>query len=120
MKRISTARDAKCAAEKFCFPLNGKRETKQKWLDNHDLFVAEDGKVLVLVDTVESVYFMDAITGSLYQFGNCLTSNVLKTSGVKRNRDAATSYLMNKRLDGSGDDSDSMLDVESSVKELAK
>jgi len=66
--------------------------------------MSADGKVLALVDTVDAIYFMDAITGSLYQFGNCLTSNVLKTSGLKRNKVAAASNLMNKKIDGVGDE----------------
>ncbi len=99
MKRIKISREAKCAQEKFCFPLNAKRETKQKWVDEHDLFTDGDGKVFTLVDTIEKIYFMDAITGSLYQFGNCLTSSTLKAESLKRNQAAAGTILMNKKTD---------------------
>lgn len=99
MKRIKISREAKCAQGKFCFPLNSKREAKQKWVDEHDLFTDADGKVFTLVDTIEKIYFMDAITGSLYQFGNCLTSSTLKAESLKRNQAAAGTILMNKKTD---------------------
>ena len=99
MKRIKISREAKCAQGKFCFPLNSKIEAKQKWVDEHDLFTDADGKVFTLVDTIEKIYFMDAITGSLYQFGNCLTSSTLKAESLKRNQAAAGTILMNKKTD---------------------
>lgn len=99
MERIKISREAKCAQEKFCFPAHGKKESKQKWIDGHDLFTDSNGRAFALVDSEDRVYFMDAVTGSLYQFGNCLTSDILKSGGMTRNKKAAQEFLMGLRTD---------------------
>ena len=99
MKRIKLSLEAKCSEGKFCFPLNGKTETKKKWIDENDLFTNPDGKVFALVDTLREVYFMDAITGSLYQFGDCLTASKLKIDSLKRDHASASAILMRKKSD---------------------
>ncbi len=88
MNRIKLSIGANCAAEKYCFPLQGKKESKQKWIDANDLFTDNSKRVFALVDTLDQVYFMDAITGSLYRFGDCETSSNLKAHGIKRNHEA--------------------------------
>jgi hypothetical protein len=50
------------------------------------------GRVFAAVDTATHVYFMDAITGSLYSFGECLTSTHGRT-GFVRDRKTATKIL---------------------------
>lgn len=92
--RISIAQTADCAAERYCFALSAKNDTKSKWLDEHDLFIANDGRVYTLVDTTKRVYFMDAITGTLFQFGECMTSQRLNPSKFVRDNEKATKMLM--------------------------
>ena len=90
--RIEMASDAECAASKECFSSLISAESKRRWIDDRDLFMA-DGRVFAAVDTAKRIYFMDAITGSLYNFGECLTS-VHGRTGFVRNREAAIKYLM--------------------------
>ena len=90
--RITKASDAECAATKECYSALVSLDSKKKWMEDRDLFVA-DGRVFALVDTHTGVYFMDAITGSLYNFGECLTS-VHGRTGFVRDREKATRILM--------------------------
>lgn len=100
MARIALLQDVDCAQAKFCFPLEGKsRAQKEAWIDSHDLFVDDDGRVFALVDTPTRVYFMHSITGSLYQFGECLTSSYLSCHGLLRDRVAARAWLMARRVE---------------------
>lgn len=95
MKRIKISMEADCAKSSCCFPKNGRLEQKQKWIDDNDLFVdASKGRAFALVDTVSRVYFMDAITGSLYQFGNCMTSSILRVQDLHRDKYAAEQFLL--------------------------
>lgn len=105
MERIKTSGKTKCAASLYCFPLNGKMAMRHKWVDKHDLFLDEDGRVFALVDSADTVYFMDAITGSLYQFGNCLTSNILKAVNMKRS-DKAKEVLLSMKAAAEPDEMD--------------
>lgn len=91
--RISIAQTADCAAEKFCFSLNAGNDTKSKWIADHDLFIANDGRIYTLVDTTKRVYFMDAITGTLFQFGECMTSAKLNPRKFVRDNDKASTIL---------------------------
>lgn len=95
--RISIAQTADCAAEKFCFGLHAVNDTKRKWIDDHDLFVANDDRIYTLVDTVKRVYFMDAITGTLFQFGECLTSQNLNPRKFVRENEKAAAMLMSMK-----------------------
>ena len=85
--------EADCAAERSCFPTAGRIKQKDAWIAKHDLFVS-GGRAYALVDTDKHVYFMDAVTGSLYQFGNCLSSSQSDISNVERDKDKAVDILM--------------------------
>lgn len=104
MERIKISDEAKCVAAAHCFPLNGMKEMKRKWTEKHDLFLDKVGRVFALVDSADSVYFMDAITGSLYQFGNCLTSDTLKAGSLKRNNKKATELLLGMKVEAESDE----------------
>jgi hypothetical protein len=93
--RISKASDAECAATKECYSALVSIDSKKKWMEDRDLFVA-DGRAFALVDTHTGVYFMDAITGSLYNFGECMTS-VHGRTGFVRDREKAMNILMQLR-----------------------
>lgn len=99
MQRIKLSRDGHFAQENCCFRLTAQTRNKAAWIDAHDLFVDQAGRPFALVDTTLSVYFMDAVTGSLYSFGECHSSAELKLRGLRRDKDAARKYLMNLRMD---------------------
>lgn len=98
MKRIRLSSGAHCADERETFNPVAKKSTKEAWIESHDLFVSDTGDVFALVDTMYRVYFMDAITGSIYEFGQCMTSPSLKVSGLRRNKEKAGEILMAKRI----------------------
>ena len=98
--RISKAHGANCASAGECYSGLVSAESKRRWLVDHDLFVA-DGRAFAAVDTITHIYFMDAITGSLYNFGECLTS-VHGRTGFVRDREAATKLLLNFKGAGVG------------------
>lgn len=104
--RIQKAADAECAVSKECFTAVSSDDIKRKWVQEHDLFIA-DGRVFAAVDTDTHMYFMDAITGSLYNFGECLTSPRGRT-GFVRDQAKASAMLMAWKpkgdVDGDGDD----------------
>lgn len=96
MNRITVNKDGQCAAEKFCFQIRSNNEKKEKWIKEHDLFVSDTGRAYALVDTTSCVYFMDCVTGSLYQFGECISASALKIFGLRRDKEAARQYLLKK------------------------
>ncbi len=101
MNRIRLSADANCAAERYCFPQGSPREKRQQWIDAHDLFVDDNRRPFALVDTASQVYFMDAVTGSLYQFGTCLTTYQLTNKRLVRDKARATELLLslNNKVD---------------------
>lgn len=84
----------KCADTRACFRPVGLASAKKKWIAKHDLFVG-GGRAFVLVDTAKEVFFMDAVTGSLYQFGRCRSSDRLSIPGLRRDKKKAAEILMN-------------------------
>ena len=93
MYRIKLAAGLNLASGDECFTPTLTPESKRKWIDEHDLFIA-NGRTFALVDTFNCVYFMDCITGSLYQFGECLSSSELKFTDFRREQDRAAKILM--------------------------
>ena len=93
LTRIKLAAGITLAAESECFTPTLSAESKEKWIKEHDLFVT-GGRAFALVDTATYVYFMDAVTGTLYQFGECLTSSDLKYRDFTRDNDKAAKILM--------------------------
>ena len=93
LTRIKLAAGLILAAESECFTSTLSAESKKKWIKEHDLFVT-GGRAFALVDTATYVYFMDCVTGTLYQFGECLTSTDLKYRDFTRDNDKAAKILM--------------------------
>ena len=93
MYRIKLAAGLNLASDSECFSPTLTAESKKKWIYRHDLFVA-GGRAFALVDTHTDVYFMDCVTGTLYQFGKCLTSTELKYNDFRREQDKAAKILM--------------------------
>ena len=77
-----------------------KKDGKQRWIDQHDLWIATVDKAdRVFTPVVLSglLVWMDAATGSVYMGdGRCLTSDVLniKISSVLKNQVKAGGMLM--------------------------
>lgn len=93
MPRIRLSIEAKCAASAHCFPVSGNAASQLGWLDGHDLYVAKD-RVFTLVDTTREVFFMDAVTGSLYQFGQCLTHAGFRFDSFVKNQKKGEKLLL--------------------------
>lgn len=89
--RIQKSDSADCALAKECYSSLVSGDSKAKWMEERDLFVA-DGRAFAAVDTETHIYFMDVITGSLYNFGECLTS-VHGRTGFIRDRAKAMEII---------------------------
>lgn len=100
MIRIRISREGSFADERDLFNMASKKSTKEEWIEKHDLFVSDDGTVFALVDTPNRVFFMDAVTGSLYEFGFCLSSMTLRAAWLRRNKAKAREILMAKVFAG--------------------
>jgi hypothetical protein len=103
IQRIKLSQDAECAQAQYCFPVNAKASAKTMWVENHDLFVC-DNRAFALVDTPKQVYFMDAVTGSLYQFGACVSSDFLTRHRFVRDHAKAAKILMSVKAAGDDDE----------------
>lgn len=99
LARITLSTEGICAAARDCFHKAGTKANRQKWIDEHDLFVSEDGRAFALVDTEREVYFMDAITGTLYSLGQCHTSDHGVRTRFVRDREKASDVLMSVEQD---------------------
>ena len=92
LQRIVISAEAHCAAEQYTC----KQGNRKKWIEEHDLFLADDGRVYALVDTPSHVYFMDAITGSLIDVAGQHRTNADKqVSGFRRSQMEAGLKLLN-------------------------
>lgn len=94
---IVTASDAKCAQAQYCFTGTMKPDRKRAWIERNDLFLNGD-RIFALVTTTEEIFYMDAITGSLYALGECLTSPIGRT-GFRRDNLRAAERLLNYDFD---------------------
>ena len=99
MNRITMSDTGSCAQAKWCFPFSSKKEIKQKWIKENDLFRDDTGRIYALVDTASRVFFMDVVTGSLYQFGGCISSSTLKAPNMKRDINAGDELLFRRVTD---------------------
>jgi hypothetical protein len=77
------------------FVPTGTKDTKNKWIRNHALYLGDTElgerivtPVCILGDMKKTPLWMDAITGSLYTpKGNCLSSSNLHLSNVRVEKD---------------------------------
>lgn len=91
VQRIVISTEAHCADSRFCCT----RGNRTRWIEEHDLFLADDGRVYALVDTPLHVYFMDAITGSLIDVAGQHRTNADKqVTGFRRDQTEAAMKLM--------------------------
>ena len=102
LTRIKLAAGLNLASHTECFSPSSKIETKEEWLKNHDLFMSNH-RAFALVDTASEVYFMDCVTGTLYQLGECMSSSELKFNEFKRDKERATGFLLSIQRSEIGD-----------------
>jgi hypothetical protein len=79
-----------CATSSECWPPTAQNAAKLKWLDGRSLYVSDKNRVFFKRGTT----FCDAITGTLYRDGRCLSSDTLELGDVKRDQKGATEILM--------------------------
>jgi hypothetical protein len=90
------------APDKACYPLHAKGKARREWIEQHELYLADNGRVFALIDSNLGQVLMDCITGSIYKHGRCLTGN-LTVSGLASGSPAAKA-LLEKRVDYRSDD----------------
>jgi hypothetical protein len=96
MMHITKSSEGNCVEARWCFNPSSKKDVKEQWIADNDLFKDDKGRIFTLVTTTYHVYFMDAITGYLYAFGECQSSSELKIKGIKRTRRAGDELMMLK------------------------
>jgi hypothetical protein len=91
---------APCAGAGFCFPVGGKKLAKDTWIRNADLSISQDGRVFTkATDRNGRRYTMDAVTGTLYLDGGCMTSDRLMVRGLVKDTDRAVAVLMAMKVE---------------------
>lgn len=91
---VKLSDEALCARSDYCFPSHTHKAGKIAFIEEHDLYMHK-GKVFARVLVDEKEYFMNAVTGSLYAAGKCLTSDLLKVGLMKKDDSAVYEYLIN-------------------------
>ena len=79
-----------CASSSECWPPTAQNSAKLAWLEWRQLYTSDKNRVLFKRGTT----YVDAITGTLYRDGRCLSSDTLELGEVKRNQKGATEILM--------------------------
>jgi hypothetical protein len=79
-----------CAASSECWMPSAKKPAKEAWLEWRQLYTSDQNRVFFK----RGVTYVDAITGSLYRDGRCLTSSKLKLGDIKRNQKGGAAILM--------------------------
>jgi hypothetical protein len=76
---IILSNDGDCAAASECWAPTSKPLSKIAWLEWRELYTSDRGRVLFKRGTT----YVDAITGTMYRDGRCLSSNTLELGEVK-------------------------------------
>ena len=79
-----------CASSRECFISVGKKSSKQAWCDERELYLSSNGRVYV----GSGITFIDAVTGTMFRDGRCLSSDYVTMGNVVRNQKGATAVLM--------------------------
>lgn len=87
--QIKKAMNYLCADASSVFPSWQVKRLKVRWIKDHKLMrgVTNEGEIVVTpcvisTDMYQTKFLMDAITGSLYKDGRCMTSDHLKLLSV--------------------------------------
>jgi hypothetical protein len=88
-----------------CFPLGARLDRKKEWLRKNTIYLGELNCAIRLMTPVKirehsKVYFMDIITGSLYdrKKQGCLTSDYLKLMSYAKDPQKGKSALRIKEV----------------------
>ena len=89
--------DSRVLCSKQVFGTDGKKAAKLEWLDHHELFEGETElgsrimtPVTLVGDLNDTVFMMDAVTGSLYDNrGRCMTTPHLTMKSLSQPPDLA-------------------------------
>lgn len=96
--KVTVSDFADCAVERNCFSVTAKNNKKMEWIDTHNPMVDENGRVFINVVAskkgVLTECIMDAVTGSLYKDGVCLSNPFMRLGKLKQDKAAATKFLM--------------------------
>ena len=79
-----------CASSRECFISVGKKSSKQAWCDERELYLSDNGRVYVGA----GITFIDAVTGTMFRDGRCLSSDYVTMGNVVRDQAGATAILM--------------------------
>jgi hypothetical protein len=79
-----------CATSNECFPPTAQKLAKSAWLEWRQLYTSDKNRVFFKRGTT----YVDAITGTLYRDGRCITSDTLELGEVTRNQAGAAAILM--------------------------
>ena len=87
--QIKKAMNYLCADASSVFPAWQVKRLKVRWIKDHKLLrgITNEGNIVVTpcvisTDMYKTKFLMDAITGSLYKDGRCMTSDHLKLLSV--------------------------------------
>ena len=87
---VQLGNEGTCAASSECWMPSAKKIAKMAWLEWRELYTSDKNRVLYKRGTT----YVDAITGTLYRDGRCLSSYTLELGEVKRDQKGAAAILM--------------------------
>ena len=82
--------DGDCAKTSQCFSTVSKPRAKREWIAEHELYLSTTERVFIRSGET----YMDAVTGTLYADGRCLTSDRLTLGTLTKDQAAAAEVLM--------------------------
>jgi len=92
---VVLSNEGDCATSSECWVPGAKKPAKLAWLEWRQLYTSNKNRVLFKRGTT----YVDAITGTMYRDGRCLSSDTLELGDVKRDQKGATEILMSIKGD---------------------
>ena len=92
---VQLSNEGTCATSSECWMPTAKQSAKSAWLEWRELYTSDKNRVLFKRGTT----YVDAITGTMYRDGRCLSSDTLELGDVKRDQKGATEILMSIKGD---------------------
>lgn len=90
---VHLADNCDAAKQKYCYVPTMQKSLRDAWLSSHELFLDEIGRVYTPVSLHGNPVIMDAMTGSLYRDGQCLSSSRLQLGKLTKNQEKACQIL---------------------------
>jgi hypothetical protein len=92
---IILSNDGDCATASECWAQTSNPLSKIAWLEWRELYTSDRGRVLFKRGTT----YVDAVTGTMYRDGRCLSSNTLELGNVKRDQKGGAAILMEMKVE---------------------